>query len=66
MLHVAHPKIPMPTVVRRPGPWSTAAARTVARSARAESLAAPLTLAAVVLGALLLAVTFAISGALGA
>ena len=62
MTHAALPKITTRPAPRR---YAIVLPRAQARLARAESLAAPLTLAAVVLGALVLAIASAIAGALG-
>jgi len=63
MSHVAHPKI---SIRLRPGARTAApAAPLAAASTSRASLAAPLVLAAVVVGDLGLAVTFAVIGALG-
>jgi hypothetical protein len=67
MIHATLPEITAQTAPpRRHAPKPIAAPRANARSVRTETLAAPLTLAAVIVGALLLAIAIAIVTALGA
>lgn len=65
MFQITHPKISIRNVPPQRRHASPARAHVEARPARTESYAAPLTLAAVVVLALLLAVTMAIVTALG-
>jgi len=65
MLHVAHPKLSSRQAPRRRRPAAIGRSRVEAPPVRAESNAALLMLAAVVVGDLLLAATVAITGALG-
>ncbi len=65
-MQLTHTKTPVGVGAPRPRAATIAAPRTVARSTESPSYAAPLTLAAIVILAELLAVTMAIVTAVGA
>jgi hypothetical protein len=65
MLHIAHPKVLIRTGHRPRSTTTVTAPRALARSPRAQSLAAPITLAIVVVSAELCAASVALVGALG-